>query len=339
MKNTNTIKKLTAALLALTLVLGLAACTTAHASSMDKISVDGAKELALKQLEATEAKFIEHETELDDGKYEFEIIADGAKYDIEVSAATGKVLEIDRDGSLPAAPAETAPAPTAPTKLTIDEAKALILDYLGTSDAKFIERETERDDNEYEFEVITGSYEYDFEVNIFTGKITEIDRDLIRTAPAETTPPETAPPETVPAAAAPAEAAPTRLTASDAKALVLSHLGTSDAKFIERETELDDGEYEFEVIAGDIKYDFEVGIYTGKVRETDREYLAPAAETISMDEAKALVLAHLGDSSAAFTDAEMDDGVYEFEVRSGRMEYDYKVDAATGKILKAERDD
>ena len=61
---------------------------------------------------------------------------------------------------------------------------------------------------------------------------------------------------------------------------------------------------------------------------------------IGIDAAKDIVLAQLGLSEASFNDHEyeLDDGVYEMEFTSGGVEYEYEVDARTGKVLEADVD-
>lgn len=74
---------------------------------------------------------------------------------------------------------------------------------------------------------------------------------------------------------------------------------------------------------------------------------APSQSTsmyIGMDRAKAIALGHAGLSASQvrFTHTRMDreDGrmVYEIEFYEGRVEYEYEIDAATGRILDYERD-
>ena len=62
---------------------------------------------------------------------------------------------------------------------------------------------------------------------------------------------------------------------------------------------------------------------------------------IGQNKAKELVLAQLGLESASFRDHEyeLDDGVYEFEFTAGGVEYEYEVDARTGKVLEADIED
>ena len=61
------------------------------------ISIDKAKELVMAHLGLSDARFKDHEQELDDGRYEFEIIADGVEYDYEVNAVTGRIVKAERE--------------------------------------------------------------------------------------------------------------------------------------------------------------------------------------------------------------------------------------------------
>lgn len=64
----------------------------------------------------------------------------------------------------------------------------------------------------------------------------------------------------------------------------------------------------------------------------------PDSSCITMERAKRLALKHLGVSEADKwdKDCELDDGVYELEFVVDGIEYEYEIDAVTGKILKVE---
>jgi len=75
-----------------------------------------------------------------------------------------------------------------------------------------------------------------------------------------------------------------------------------------------------------------------------RDAAAPAADLLTTEEAKAAALKHagVGAADAVFLKAELDreDGRLEYEIKftSGGTEYEYDLDAATGAVLKWERE-
>ena len=89
-------KKLTAMVLALVMVLAL--CAGAFADG-GKLTKDEAKKIALDKagVTAAEATFTKAKLDYDDGReeYEFEFFANGKEYDIDVNARTGKVVKFE----------------------------------------------------------------------------------------------------------------------------------------------------------------------------------------------------------------------------------------------------
>lgn len=77
---------------------------------------------------------------------------------------------------------------------------------------------------------------------------------------------------------------------------------------------------------------------------SDPTKAAKADVKVSKEEAKKVVLAHadLSEADVKFYKAELDRErvglVYEVEFDAGKYEYDYEVDAETGKVLKAEKE-
>ena len=88
-------KKLTAMILALVMVLAL----TAGAFAAGRLTKDEAKKIALDKVGVTaaEATFTKARLEYDDGReeYEFEFYADGKEFDVDVDANTGRVVKFD----------------------------------------------------------------------------------------------------------------------------------------------------------------------------------------------------------------------------------------------------
>ena len=59
------------------------------------------------------------------------------------------------------------------------------------------------------------------------------------------------------------------INASAAQSILSTQLGRDDLQFVEKEYDLDDGEYEVEFILDGVEYEYEVNAYTGKVTEVD----------------------------------------------------------------------
>ena len=92
-------KKLTAMILALVMVLTLAA----GAFAAGRLTKDEAKKIALDKagVTAAEATFTKARLDYDDGReeYEFEFFANGKEFDIDVDANTGRVVKFDVERS------------------------------------------------------------------------------------------------------------------------------------------------------------------------------------------------------------------------------------------------
>lgn len=151
------------------------------------------------------------------------------------------------------------------------------------------------------------------------------------------------------------------ITLEKAKSIALGHVGlsASDVRFTKAKTDQDDGvkEYDIEFVSGNYAYEFEIRASDGKIISYDREQAetkgttasgsTAAAKYIGVDKAKSIALKDSGvsASNASFVKAKLeeDDGIYVYEIEfySGGMEYDYEIDAKTGKILdrSAERAD
>ncbi|MFQ6793383.1 PepSY domain-containing protein [Thomasclavelia sp.] len=140
------------------------------------ISMDEAKEIALKEVNG---EVVRYEEDRDDGRtyYEFEIIADNKKYDLEVDGETGDIIkkEIDEDYV-----GNTNQNNNASTTATIsqDEAKKIAEDRIGTG-GNLIKCELDSDDGvlKYEIEIIKDNIKYEIDVNANTGEIVKYEEE------------------------------------------------------------------------------------------------------------------------------------------------------------------
>ncbi len=140
-----------------------------------------------------------------------------------------------------------------------------------------------------------------------------------------------------------------------AKEAALKHAGVSasDATFVEAEYDYDDGRmvYEVEFYSGNKEYDYEIDAATGSIVGYDYDienYTIPSSDNagtssgnyISREKAQQLAQAKAPNATLVKLEFDFDDGraVYEGELREGRTEYDFEIDAATGNFIKWEQD-
>lgn len=248
---------------------------------------------------------------------------------------------------------------------------------IAESEAKITKTELDRDKGNYEYEIefTANDYKYEYDINAKDGSVKSFSKEAVSSVIAETaaqtsptttvnsetqkrTETEAVKPETTTSAettqnsAAPSTAEKT-ITAEEAKAAALKHAGlnASEVTFTKAELDYDDGiaEYDIEFNSTTNEYEYEINAATGMVIKYSKEALElPAMKnsqsTITLDEAKAAALEYAGltDYEVKFTKAELDydDGVpeYEIEFRYGGKEYEFKIDAYSGKILESEID-
>lgn len=143
------------------------------------------------------------------------------------------------------------------------------------------------------------------------------------------------------------EAAPQAKYISKAQAQELA-LKQVSGKVVDIEFDHDDRtpHYEIEIKNTKEEIDLEVDAVTGNVTITDREPIKKTKTTkttklITKEKAIEIAKAKLnGKGRVTDIELEHDDGVryYELELKHGKTEYDVKIHAVTGKILKFERD-
>lgn len=146
-------------------------------SSGDYISVDKAKEVALKHagVSASSATFAKAKLDWDDGrmKYEVEFYANNTEYDYEIDAVSGAVLSYDQEGH-----GTTGGSTSTSNLITEAKAKEIAL-AKAPSGATVVKCKLDFDDGRYVYEVEmrSGRTEYDCEINASTGAVINWDVD------------------------------------------------------------------------------------------------------------------------------------------------------------------
>ncbi|MBQ6685014.1 MAG: PepSY domain-containing protein [Firmicutes bacterium] len=159
-----------------------------------------------------------------------------------------------------------------------------------------------------------------------------------------------------------------------AKAAAFANAGVKEAAVRDLEVELDVERgimvYEVEFKANGSEYEYDINASNGEVVHLDKDIdddryeeqnkkpvsvekpnipdkpssTGSSGERISAEKAKSLALEHAGlkSSEVVFekTELDEDDGIWEYDIefRKGNIEYEYEIDAKSGKILKAEKD-
>ena len=198
-----------------------------------------------------------------------------------------------------------------------------------------------RTENGVSFYTVTftsGSYTYEYRVNAVDGSILQADRNAV-TQEAETGTTTGSQTTTT-----------KKITKAKAKSIALKHAGVSASKatFVKAKLDYEDGRrvYEIEFYSGNTEYDYEILASNGKIISYDKDienYKIPRKNTssstyIGKAKAKSIALKDAGvsASSATFTKTKLDyeDGirVYEIEFYTNSAEYEYEINARTGKI-------
>ena len=96
-----------------------------------------------------------------------------------------------------------------------------------------------------------------------------------------------------------------------------------------------------------IEYEFKINAYNGNILkfESDNEYVSspskPTDSTNIISRDKAIAIAKQkanGTVTKVELDYEKGTPIYEIEIRNGYIEYEFKINAQTGKIIEMEKD-
>ena len=168
---------------------------------------------------------------------------------------------------------------------------------------------------EYEGELTKGSYKYEIDVNAKTGKITDYEKEKIKTSSSK------------------------YIGETKAKEIMLKKV--PGAKIVKFKLDKDDTpEYEGELTKGSYKYEISVNAKSGKITDYEKEKIKTSSKKL-IGEAKAKEIMLKKVPGAKIVKFELDNDKtpeYEGELRKGKYEYEISVNAITGKITDFEKD-
>lgn len=267
----------------------------------------------------------------------FESLASLSVNDLYLIAET---KSISSEGSV------TQGSPSSASYITADEAEQAALSHAGisASDVSFITCELDFDDGimVYEVEFISGSTEYDYDINA-------LDKSVLKfsTERADNYNPSGSGSSSGSSSSGNGSSGNSAsVTEAEAQQAAFSHAGVSGATVVKAEYDRDDNKYEIEFIAGSYKYEYEISAADGRVLKSEKEAVKSSvsssgtAYSVSADEARQKALSHAGvtDPYEFEIDYDRDDNKYEVEFKSGGYEYSYDINAATGEIIKSEKE-
>ena len=336
----------------ITAALLIAALAVPAAATTADIGVEKAKEAALSHAGVAESDtvFLIAEADYDDGRkeYEVEFYAGGTEYDYTIDAASGRVLKFDTE--LEWYSADDDAGYGWQNVIGKQKAQEIALADAGVAagDALHLIVKPDWDDGVriYEVEFYTASQEYDYEIHAETGDILSRDREAEWNGTAASGSSNTG------STSSTASASTTDIGEAKAKSVALSHadISESDTSYIYAKKDWDDGRwvYDVEFWADGKEYDYEILASNGTILsyDYDAEYQwsgssSTSGDTISTEKVKSIVTDRAG-VSGTFRELklERDDGrtVYEGEMRSGRTEYEFTIDAYTGAVLEWDTD-
>lgn len=312
------------------------------------IGVEAAKKAAFTHAGVSESDVTKLEVEYDndDGVmvYEVDFHVGTTEYDYEIDAKTGDVLKVEKDvdddapntgsGNTSSGGSSSGSSSSNTTSyISGDTALQKALAHAGVSASQAVDVDVEFDDGHYDVDFRVGSTEYDYEINAKTGAVIRYEKDVDDDHYSSSS-----------------SSSSSYISKDEAKQKAFSHAGVSASQASGVKVDWDDGHYDVEFHVGTTEYDYEINAKTGDVikyekdteDDDDDHYSTSTSSYIGRDAAMQKALSHAGLSESDVYELEVEldeeDGIYEVSFETKSYEYEYEVQATTGKILKAEKD-
>lgn len=152
-------------------------------NKVEAISLEEAEDIALKEVDG---EVLKAKKDKDDGitYYDFTIVTDSEKYEVEVNAENGKVLKVEKDDDYVPAKSNTTDQTNQNntqnnTQITAEKAQEIAMNRVGTG--TLVKCELDFDDDtqkyKYEIEIKDGRVEYDLEIDAVSGEIIQYEQD------------------------------------------------------------------------------------------------------------------------------------------------------------------
>ena len=174
-------KRLKLATIITIISISLMGCSNSEELNNKTVTIDEAKEIALKHagLTSDQVSFVEVESDVDNNieKYNIEFYYNNQKYDYDINAVNGQIIQYDLEGVINNSQNNL----NSTANISIEQAKEIALNHANLTSNQVIFSRTELDyDNgiqKYEVEFYYNNREYSYEINANTGDILGYEQD------------------------------------------------------------------------------------------------------------------------------------------------------------------
>ena len=198
--------------------------TVVNETEVQTITLEEAKEIALNKVQGT---FVSSTDDYDD--YTIVIEKDDVIYEVEVNKFSGTIEDVDTE----------AKKVESTSQISETKAKEIALKKINGTVVS-----VENDEDDYTVTIEKGNYIYEVEVNKYSGKIEDVDKEIKKTQSSS------------------------KITKEKAKEIALNQV---NGKVISVEYDDDDHEYSVEVIMNNIEYEITIDAGNGKVLEVEKD--------------------------------------------------------------------
>lgn len=289
---------------AITGCLAVSGVVAVAAQNTGKHNILSSEEISKKALSYVKGQV--YKVELDHEKrgpvYDVDVKNKQAKYELKLDAKTGELLEKSTK--------YTSDFALDHKMIGLERAKKIALKVVN---GKIQNAKLNEDNDIYEIEILKGKFEYDIDINAYTGKIVKKNKEKMTTSNRKA------------------------ISLNKAKQIALNYINgvVQKAKYDSHR-----GIYEIHVAKNSTTYKFNIDAYTGEIIKGESKGATNTVSSygIGVEKAKQIALNAVGGTVIEAT-LDNDDGVYEVKVQNGDFVYQVEINAITGVIVKQEKGD
>lgn len=253
--------------------------------------------------------------------YTFESLKDLSVNDLNILLASNNVDNVQVSGK-----ASTG------SYISQEKAKQIVESDAKISQPTYKKVELDYDDGKmiYELEFTKNSVEYEYDLDASTGKILNKETENHQKSSSQNQS----------SSSNKTTSSTSNISESKAKSIAMNNAGVSSVTNYTIQKDYDDGvlEYDIEFVANNKKYEYTIRASDGAILDKDTENVSSAK--ITGNDAKNKALNHAGVSYKDIRDmdVELENNYYEVSFETSTYEYDYKIDASSGKVIHHEKE-